>query len=598
MDIQTFFSADSPLFKVINDFKVRKYQGDLSAFIYEKIENYETSVIEAPTGSGKTLAYLIPAFLSNKKVIISTKSKQLMNQLFYKDVAALKQLTIWDRYVTVLKGKKNYFCLQRYYKYILPFADEYPDVVEWCNDKKNEEILEVPFYKFEEAVYDKITADSFQCSAGKCEYFGMCHFYRAKEIANMSDIVITNHYLLLTDIASKSKSGFLSNFDNFDHIIFDEAHSIIDIFPIYAGEEVSLNNLKSFLKDNKHLIRDDIYTIITNKIKIFETKIKNKETLDESHIENFENILSFIKENIFDFLDDDERENFKKIEKSFKFILEHTGVKLIEPTKQSALIKLLPLKVNDIFYEGLIKTAFSATFISATLTTDKTFDFFKKELGLPDSIAEYIVDQNNFRKNSVYVIPKDLEDKSKLYIEYVSKIDAPILIIFNSISMMHIIYNILKENVKNKNIILQQSVNMGEFFADSKDVILGCAVLREGIDIKANSKIKCVIIDKLPFENIGDIYLNMKAKDVEENGKNSFRDFYLPRAVIYFKQSIGRLIRSEDDLGICIILDDRILTKSYGKYFLEEIDKDRLYDDLQSAIKNLEVRNEQYQTGL
>jgi len=593
MDIHTFFSEDSPLFSLLPDFKVRKYQGDLSSFIHDTIENYETSVIEAPTGSGKTLAYLIPVFLSNKKVIISTKSKQLMNQLYYKDIAVLKELTMWDKYVSVLKGKKNYFCLQRYYKYILPFGDEYPDVVKWYSDKKNEEILEVPFYRFEEAVHDKITADSFQCNASKCEYFGVCHFYRAKEIANMSDIVITNHYLLLTDIASKSKSGFLSNFENFDHIIFDEAHSIVDIFPMFAGEEVSLNNMKSFLKDNKDLIRGDIYTEITNKIRIFETKIKNKETLNERHISTFENILSFIRENILDFLDNDERENFKKIEKSFKFILDHTGVKLVEPTKQSALIKLLPLKVNDIFYEGLSKTTISATFISATLTTDKSFDFFKKELGLPNNISEYIVDQNNFRKNSVYVIPKNIKDKSTLYIEYVSKIDAPMLIIFNSISMMNKMYEILKKNVKDKNIILQQSVNMGEFFADSKDVILGCAVLREGIDIKTNSKIKCVIIDKLPFENISDIYLNMKAKDLEERGKNSFKDFYLPRAVIYFKQSIGRLIRSEDDSGVCIILDDRILTKNYGKYFLEEIDKDRVYDDLQSALKNLEDSHEQ-----
>ncbi|MBZ4644494.1 MAG: ATP-dependent helicase DinG [Deferribacteres bacterium] len=596
MSLDVFFNDESPLINLIPDFKFRKYQRDLSLFIKESIDNYCTSVVEAPTGSGKTLAYLIPSFLSNKKIIISTKSKQLMNQLFFKDIKVLKELNICDRKVSILKGKKNYFCIYRFYKYILPFQEEYQDVIKWYSKNDEKDILEVPYYLFDESVYDKMTADSFQCLAGKCEYYERCHYYKAKDIANASDIVITNHYLLLTDIASKSKSGFLSNFENFEHIIFDEAHSIIDIFPMFAGEEVSVNNLKSFLKDCKTSIRAELYTEITNKIRLFETKIKVKKTLNDKHMEAFEQIIDFIRGNILEMLDDEDIESFKKIEKSYKYILEHEGVKVIEPTKQSVLIKLLPLKVDDIFYNGLLNTCISATFISATLTSDKSFEFFKKELGLPLNTSEYIVDKDNFKKNSVYVIPKKIEDKKKFYIEAVKSIDAPMLLIFNSINMMNIIYDELSQHVTNKNILLQHSVNMGEFFADSKDVILGCAVLREGIDIKTNSRLKCVIIDKLPFENISDVYLEMKANEVQASGKNPFMDFYLPRAVIFFKQAIGRLIRSEEDNGLCIILDERILNKSYGKYFLEEIDENRIYHSVADALNALEEINDQSKT--
>lgn len=588
MTVDTFFSENSPLLSVIEDFKVRKYQKELSVFISQCIDNYLTSVIEAPTGSGKTLAYLIPALLSDRKIIISTKSKQLMNQIFYKDIAQLINGGFAEKKISILKGKKNYFCLYRYSKYILPYVEEYSDIVTWYENSKDRFILEVPVGFTDEDIYDKISADSFQCLSTKCDYFSKCSFYRAREKANASDIVITNHHLLLTDVAAKSKSQYLSNFEGFEHIIFDEAHSIVDIFPLYAGDEIAISNIKKFLKEHVKRVKASEFLNIQNKIKLFESSVDKKEHFNEKFEKKLENIISDIKEYVLPKLDEEDRENFAKIENSFSYIKEHDGIKIIENSGKSVTIKLLPLKINDIFYKGLMKTCLSAIFISATLTVNNSFNFYKNELGLPEDTLEYIVNKNSFKKNSVYVVPEDIKSKKDIYKDAVTLFKGPMLIIFNSIKMMEEIYLFLKENIQDKNIILQQNINIGEYLADKNDVILGCAVLREGIDIKTNCKSKCVILDKLPFENISDIYLQMKANLVKEEGRDPFMSFYLPRAVIYFKQAIGRLIRGEDDYGICIVLDDRMLKKGYGRFFLESIDDGVLFHNVKEAINFLE----------
>ncbi|MBC7196051.1 MAG: hypothetical protein H5U39_02220, partial [Deferribacterales bacterium] len=353
-------------------------------------------------------------------------------------------------------------------------------------------------------------------------------------------------------------------------------------------DEIAISNIKKFLKEHIKRIKASEFLNIQNKIKLFESSVDKKEHFNEKFEEKLESIISEIKEYVLPKLDEEDRENFAKIENSFSYIKEHDGIKIIENSGKSVTIKLLPLKINDIFYKGLMKTCLSAIFISATLTVNNSFNFYKNELGLPEDTLEYIVNKNSFKKNSVYVVPEDIKSKKDIYKDAVTLFKGPMLIIFNSIKMMEEIYLFLKENIQDKNIILQQNINIGEYLADKNDVILGCAVLREGIDIKTNCKSKCVILDKLPFENISDIYLQMKANLVKEEGRDPFMSFYLPRAVIYFKQAIGRLIRGEDDYGICIVLDDRMLKKGYGRFFLESIDDGVLFHNVKEAINFLE----------
>lgn len=592
MILKDIFTENSILSSVITGYKSRQGQLSLSEFIFKCLKDYSNCVIEAPTGSGKTIAYLVPVLELDRKVIISTKSKQLMNQLFFKDLDALFSSGKWHKKVSFFKGRKNYLCILRYNKFILPYASEYSEVTKWKEPFHEKSIVEIPSYFLGTEIHDKITADSYQCIGSKCPYIGICSFYLAKNEAVEADITVTNHHMLLTDIASRSKNGFGGNFEFCDHIIFDEAHSIMDIYPLYSGEEVSLNSIKNILKENKVNISPELYKSILNHIKTFENSVNEKSDMKKSHIEKIYSIFSETEKILKNCADEDDFDSFKKISGRLKFVVENKGVRTIEPTGSSVLLRNIPLNVGETFFEGLEKSALSSVFISATLAVNGAFDFFNKELGLTNKVKEYIVEKSPFDKNAYLVVPKgvkeDISNKKIFYYSILKDFKGPVIIIFNSIRMMNEIYTYLKSSDVQREIILQKDVNLGEYFADRNSVILGCSVLREGIDIKTNSKLKCLIMDKLPFENISDVYLSKRAEDVEKNGGNKFLSFYLPRAVLYFKQALGRLIRSEEDYGLWVVLDDRILKKMYGKSFLDTLGDVNVYTDFLEALKQLE----------
>jgi ATP-dependent DNA helicase DinG len=242
---------------VLDGYHPRSTQIIAATMIDDTLRAYSNAVIEAPTGCGKTMAYLIPVYAQGKRTIIATKTKQLMNQLFMKDIPTVRQL-FGDRSVATLKGRKNYFCPHRFHKWIYPNSIYYKDVIDWY-ESRTDDFSELPKGLFDVQILDKISADSNQCIYSKCAFSGSCPFNIAKDIANSANIVITNHHLLLTDIAMKAEESYGKIFDPTDHIIFDEAHSIPDIYAMYAGVELSVRRLTALIADYKDKIPfDDI----------------------------------------------------------------------------------------------------------------------------------------------------------------------------------------------------------------------------------------------------------------------------------------------------------------------------------------------------
>ena len=182
------------------------------------------------------------------------------------------------------------------------------------------------------------------------------------------------------------------------------------------------------------------------------------------------------------------------------------------------------------------------------------------------------------------VYNNDNETKNKIYIDLLSQINGSVLIICNSIERMQFIEKLLRNANINKKIYTQVGVNIGELdFCDEDMVLIGSATLREGIDISGGG-FKAVILDQLPFEFHKDIVLQCKAEKISDGSANSFIDFFLPRAVLYFKQAVGRLIRHEEDSGIWVVLDHRIIDKSYGKYFLDVINNVEIVENIEDAL--------------
>ena len=541
------------------------------------------------------MAYLVPSFASDNKIIISTKTKQLMNQLLYKDIPVVQKIVGGSKSVRSLKGRKNYFCPHRYYKHVHSKAAFYIDAVSWFeNNITYGSIIEAPWGILDNDVCSLMTADRYQCVGNKCAYYDDCPFYIQKKDANAADIIVTNHFLLLSDVAMKSKESFGSIFDYRDNIIFDEAHSVPDIFSQYAGVEFTVSSLMILVYENKDIIKtENVDKIYRAYLKIID-KIKEPKILFEPLKEDFNKFIELVS-NIILSLDDEEiKDEYNQYVLIYEeFNCNKEGVRIIEKTMQKnnvfISLKFIPFETGTDFVKGLKDAATSSIFVSATLSSGGDFDYIIKETGMQNICETYILDNVfDFNIQGKLFAPKvynnDNETKNKIYIDLLSQMNGSVLIICNSIERMQFIEKFLRNANINKKIYTQVGVNIGELdFCDEDMVLIGSATLREGIDISGGG-FKAVILDQLPFEFHKDIVLQCKAEKISDGSANSFIDFFLPRAVLYFKQAVGRLIRHEEDSGIWVVLDYRIIDKSYGKYFLDVINNVEIVENIEDAL--------------
>lgn len=593
MSVSQFFLEDKYLKSIIPEYIYRSTQVKMAEIIESTFSSYTNTCIEAPTGSGKTMAYLIPSLSCSSRIIISTKTKQLMNQLLYKDIPVVQKIVGRNRSIRSLKGRKNYFCPYRYFRFINSKAAFYIDAVSWFEENsKYGIIIEAPWSRLDNDVCSLMTADRYQCIGNKCPYYEDCAFYMQKREANAADIVITNHFMLLSDIAMKSKDSFGSIFEYRDNIIFDEAHSVPDIFSQYAGVEFALSSLMILVYENKEVITiNNVDRIYREYLKIID-KIKEPKELFEPLRQDFDNFINLISDIILSLDNEEIKEEYGVYLLLYKeFNSDKKGIRIIEKTVQKnntvLTLKFIPFEAGADFITGLKEAALSSIFVSATLSSGGNFEYFLKETGLEGSCQTYILENVfDFHQQGRLFVPNisSFKEKDEIYKELITNMQGSALIICNSLERMQHIEKLLRKLKINKKIYTQSDVNIGELdFCNEDMVLIGSATLREGIDISGGG-FKAVILDQLPFEYHKDIVLQSKAEQISENSAKSFIDFFLPRAVLYFKQAVGRLIRHEDDYGLWVVLDNRILNKNYGKYFLDVIHNVEIIEDIEKAL--------------
>jgi len=573
MVLEKYFCEDRFLPSLIKNYRFRKHQADFSSKIFSLLEKYKNIIAEAPTGYGKTISYLIPIFELGRRTIISTKTKQLMNQILLKDIPVVQKIFLEKGLkVSNLLGRRNYFCHYRYSKFIQPYRDIYPDVIDWVDKVIDNRIIVVNGLSFDNEVMNKITADSYQCIAGKCPYFFQCSFYNAKDLANSSDIVVTNHHMLLADIAMRVKFDGNYNFDFAEHIVFDEAHSIVDIFPTYLGEELNFYSLYNFVKENRQFVGDGFYKYFTTQYRKLNDKLKNRTLISSELEDECQNLVEEMDKVFAASIPDEDYSVFERYKDTLSKVFKNDGIKIVESYGDLFSLKNIPVRSGDYFSESLFKSCISSLMISATITFNGSFDYVIKELNLDGKCETIRLDppENMIAQGKVYIhneYNENFEDKKVFYLDFFSKKSGATIIIFNSLTIMHEIGDLLSKCFPQRKVIFQND-DLQNIEIDDQTIIVGCSILREGIDFGGKG-IKYLIIDKLPFENISDIYVKAKIDYYEKNYGNAFLNYYLPRAVIFFKQAIGRLIRNENDSGYWIIMDGRIKSKNYGKYFLE-----------------------------
>ncbi len=606
------------LSKYISDYEHREEQILMADAVRDTIKNKKTLLIEAGTGIGKTMSYIIPlaeyAIKENKKVIISTYSKALQQQIYKKDMLAVKKVFPEIKY-NVVFGTANYICKKRMNTFSnkegLFTASGMKDILEFI--KIGDGVRENLKFHLPDEIWNEINMDRELCMDTKCEYLKKCYYFNMRKKLSKSHIIIANHYLYFSDILVAR-----ALLPEADIVVFDEAHRVEDVIRDTFSKQFStiaffkfLSLLENFIKD--YLSKKDM-THIRNSI--INLKYEIKYFLDEIYSKFFSDKKEYLlcnfkldrEINIKNFLRDvihelDVLKKKKEISKNQKNFIDFLLSKIedyseilncffnknakdsfywIEAKEKKFNFFITPYKIKDIYKENVENFHKSIIFTSATLSVDKNFEYIKKQFGLNGVLEKILQSPFNHKKQSILYLEENLpfptedifEKKllEKIY-EIIDITKGGVMFLFTNINLMNNIYRKIKSNTGKIPILIQGEMNSNDLIENFKkepSALFATYSFWQGIDIKGEA-LKCVVITRLPFEMPDHPVQKALYENIRREGGDHFYDYALPRAVFMLKQGFGRLIRSKKDYGAVMILDKRIKIKNYGKKFLNSL---------------------------
>lgn len=638
-EIITLFSDNGKLSEHIKGFQPRQEQTDMALLALNAINNKNQCVVEAGTGTGKTFAYLAAAMLSNKKTIVSTGSKNLQDQLFKKDLPTMRNVLGYRGQVALLKGRANYLCLERLDKLISEgvlgdrsVLASLSTVKKWQNHTKSGDLNECSELPEDHPLRPQLVSTTESCLGSDCPNYSECYVLKARKKAMDSDLVVVNHHLFCADMAVK-EGGFGELIPNAEVIIFDEAHQLPDIAIQYFSETVSsrqiyelsqdlLLSYRTELKDMKQLgVAADYLQKSAQDLRLAMGDVGQNRRGNLRQLmmkDNFLAKLKILKENLDFSLDvsklavgrNPEIDNIYERVITIKNLLtritetEKTGhCYWYEIFNRHFTLSITPLTVADKFGKQSETHEASWIYTSATLAVENSFDYFCGKLGIKADSEKILNSPFDYPNQAQLCVPRFLPGmKSQDRAVQLSSQLLPIIegnrgrcfILCTSYSMMRGIaeelreksqLNVLLQGEKSKESLLQQFVN------EKNTVLVATASFWEGIDVRGRA-LNLVIIDKLPFSAPDDPLLNAQMEDCRLQGGDPFTDIQLPTAVITLKQGVGRLIRDITDQGSIIICDSRLVTKQYGKTFLDSLPSAQRTRDLNKVSEFLKRKIE------
>ena len=638
--IEEFFKSSGPLSKLVSNFHQREDQVVMAKIINETIEEKNSLIVEAGTGVGKTFAYLLPALMNGGKVVISTATKNLQDQLFFKDIPTIRNALKIPIDINILKGRSNYICQLRMENSLLEGqflnkqdASYIHEIKKISDHSESGEISEFNNIPENSTIWPFVTSTKENCMGQDCEFYKSCFLIKARKKAITSEVVIVNHHLFFADLVLKD-AELSEILPKASTVVFDEAHQIPEIASIFFGQNISTNQiiyliqdtqqiLSSHIKDKEKLIKLSKSIIdITNSLGAF-FDIKNQRI----GIEKIEKIESFktIIINLISELDklciflnsySEQDMDFKKLlDRTTEVILklknwnkgtDQNYVYWIEIFLRSVQFNITPMSIADNFRKFQEDNEIAWIFTSATLAVNSSFEHFQSLMGLEKAEMKLLESPFKYSENAYLYVPKEMpESSSRLFnIQLIGQI-YPLLIaskgrafiLSTSIKSMNEITSLLKDEFERNNItypiLTQGSVPktqlLEQFKKHGNAILIGSLSFWEGVDVRG-PELSLVIIDKLPFQSPGDPIFESKINMLSTKGINAFMTFQLPKAVISLKQGAGRLIRDEMDKGVLMICDERIVSKPYGKKFwrsLPNFKRTRERDDVIEFLKHL-----------
>jgi len=625
--IADVLGSEGLLSERLSGYHHRPQQQAMAEAVADLLGRGGTLICEAGTGTGKTFAYLAPALLSGRKVLVSTGTRNLQDQLFHRDLPLVREVLKVPVRIAMLKGRGNYLCryrleaaLQDHRRRLMELRRQLLQVRDWAAVTRSGDVAELDLPD-DAPVWPAVTSSSDNCLGQSCPEWDSCHLVEARRRAQGADLVVINHHLLCADLSLRDE-GVGEILPGADCFIVDEAHQLPEVMGSFFGTAVSSRQLLDLTRDLDVEYRreaGDAPDLLERAGDLRRSVLDLRSGLgEESRRGPWREIaedaaavraLDVVRTRLLDLHSalDALRGRGKGLDSCLARSAdlgqrltrlteggEPGDIRWYETQGQGFRLHQTPLEVADIFQAHRQQHPAAWIFTSATLAVGERFDHFARQLGILDARTERWESPFDYARQALWLIPRDMPDPaSPAYAEAVAALAARVLeysrgrafLLFTSHRALREAAQWLESRTPYP-LLVQGSAPRAEllerFRRLGNAVLLGTASFWEGVDVRGEA-LSCVVIDKLPFASPGDPVLAARIEALRRQGGNPFRDFQLPQAVIALKQGAGRLIRDARDRGVLVVCDPRLLSRSYGRAFTDSLPPMARCRDLQEV---------------
>jgi len=618
---------------LIGGYEHRPAQLEMADAVHDAFQEHHHAIVEAGTGTGKTLAYLFPAICSGRRVVISTATKSLQEQLYQKDIPFLQKHFAPNLKVAVMKGRGNFLCKTKLRAMAdtpmlkgMKELDEFRQIRDWARVTDAGDRAELTFLSDDSDLWARLDARRETCTGQKCSDFNECFVTAMHARAKEADLIIVNHHLFFADLALKH-DDFGSILPEYSAVVFDEAHEIEDVASDYFGQQISNYRFDELARDADQALRllklgtpsllrraqrireksRTFFEAFPTREGRFPFSRQEREAFLEQNRESYTALMDGLKglETEFAAVTQKPEELTRLARRSFElrqemaFLFESNEKNFVywfERRSKGVFLAATPIDVSQILRERLFEPFDTVVLTSATLTVGGRFDYIKQRLGLDHVKERTLPPEFHYGEQALLYLPQRMPDvrdagfQTKAADEILRLLELSegrAFCLFTSYSQMRDLY----ERVSARSpfpMLLQgtapRSVLLERFKTTPNAVLFATASFWQGVDVPGE-QLSCVIVDRLPFAVPSDPVVAARVNALNEEGRNAFAEYQVPQAVLALKQGFGRLVRSKTDRGVLSILDNRIQRMAYGKIFIESLPKYAKTQELRDVEK-------------
>ena len=631
MKAKPFFGKNGLLARALPGYEERPSQQRLCEAVRDVLGRGGLLLAEAGTGTGKTLAYLLPAVELGRRVVISTGTKNLQEQLVSKDIPLLAKALGRDINVAVMKGRGNYLCLLRFRSFEQAGSfrrqEEIPlfrAVEAWAPKTESGDRAEIAELPDSAEFWREVSAASENCIGQACPDFDPCWITRMRQRALLADLVVVNHHLLCADLAVR-ESSYGEVVPPYDSLILDEAHLIEDVATQYFGVQVSSHRVEELVRDVERELKaaqldaravlaeadtirhrgERLFTLLRQgtgrRLQPDWMTSRLKEESDALLLR-----LDGLRTAILALPERPEPLNAvagraQELKQALGFVLraeEDSHVYFVEARGKGVFLRATPIDVSQTLRERLFEKVRAAVLTSATLAVDGGFRYLKSRLGIEELVSDeqLLPSPFDYREQAILYVPLRMPDPRSP--DFALRVAAEVLrllqrsrgrafVLFTSYANMNAVaasvagelpFPLLIQGEAPKPVLLET------FRQTPGAVLFATTSFWQGVDV-VGDQLSCVIIDKLPFASPSDPVVSARIDRLKNRGDNPFADYQVPVAILMLKQGLGRLIRSASDRGILAVLDSRLVERPYGERFLDSLPPARLVHEIAAVEK-------------